>query len=308
MSDANYELDLIQDGIHIGAFAHTITNYRYHWHGDEYELNVLLKGTQNYCLGSTSHILKENDVLITTPGVGHASMSLEADTTALVLHFSTSAFKSLGKKGIIYNFDCCSNSETRDSNSYRYIRFYAANLYQIVKENKRFSRFAAKSCLELLVIHLYSNFNPEPFVIQPEDIDRQRIARSMLSYIEEHYAEKLTLEELANYTQYNRTYFSTFFKQMTGIKFHDYLTRVRFQHALLDLTNTDDTLTDIALRNGFADLKTFNAYFKNAINRTPAEYREQLPLDRVKDNSHRFIDCDNPILKKKLDEFLYVGK
>ena len=45
---------------------------------------------------------------------------------------------------------------------------------------------------------------------------------------------------------------------MVGINFHEYLTRVRFQHALADLAMTSDSLTDIALRNGFADLKTFN--------------------------------------------------
>ena len=57
--------------------------------------------------------------------------------------------------------------------------------------------------------------------------------RLLLTYVEEHYAEKLALEDLADYAQYNRTYISTLFKQMVGINFHEYLTSsVRFQHAL----------------------------------------------------------------------------
>lgn len=307
MKEAIYELNLPRDNIHVRVFAHTITNYRYHWHGDEYELNILLSGSQDYCMGSKSFILKENDVLLTTPGVGHASMTQEPNTIALVLHISSSVFKNVGKKATIYDFGVCSNNDTKNNDNYRYIRFYAANLYQIIKENNKYSANAAKSCLELLAIHLYTNFSPTPFVIQAEDVDRVKIASKMLTYIEEHYNEKLTLEDLSNYTQYNRTYFSTFFKQMTGIKFHDYLTRVRFQHAVMDLTNTNDHLTDIALRNGFADLKTFNAYFKSTINKSPAQYRNQLPADRMRDNHHRYIDCENQILINKLNEYLHVG-
>lgn len=60
------------------------------------------------------------------------------------------------------------------------------------------------------------------------------------------------------------------------MNFHEYLSRVRFQHALNDLALTKDGLTDIALRNGFADLKTFNARFRATLHRTPTEYRAQL--------------------------------
>ena len=54
---------------------------------------------------------------------------------------------------------------------------------------------------------------------------------------------RLSLEDLADYAQYNRTYVSTLFKQMVGINFHEYLTRVRFQHALNDLTYTRDNFS-----------------------------------------------------------------
>lgn len=125
----------------------------------------------------------------------------------------------------------------------------------------------------------------------------------------DHYAEKLTLENLADYAQYNRTYISTLFKQIVGINFHEYLTRVRFQHALIDLALTTDSLTDIALRNGFADLKTFNARFRTTLQRTPAEYRAQLCPERVVGGMQRkYLPCDDPLLQRKLREYLQVGK
>lgn len=103
MDSANYELDLPRENIHIRCFAHNIMNYRYHWHADDYELSILLHGVQSYCRGSENSLLHEDDVILTAPGNGHASMTQAADTCALVLHFSAAAFKPLVKKGIVYS-------------------------------------------------------------------------------------------------------------------------------------------------------------------------------------------------------------
>ena len=52
MEETNYEMDLLRENIHLRCFAHTIMNYRYHWHPDEYELSIVLQGTQEYCRGT----------------------------------------------------------------------------------------------------------------------------------------------------------------------------------------------------------------------------------------------------------------
>lgn len=96
--------------------------------------------------------------------------------------------------------------------------------------------------------HTFTEFDPQQINLISEEDKRRATIHLLLSYVEEHYAEKLSLEDLADYAQYNRTYVSTLFKQMVGINFHEYLTRVRFQHALNDLTYTRDNLTDIALK------------------------------------------------------------
>ena len=65
MDSATYELDLPRENIHMHCFAHNITNYRYHWHSDEYELSILLHGKQAYCRGSENYLLTEDDVILT---------------------------------------------------------------------------------------------------------------------------------------------------------------------------------------------------------------------------------------------------
>ena len=47
MDFANYKMEWPREGLTVRCFAHDIMNYRYHWHPDEYELNILLHGSQD---------------------------------------------------------------------------------------------------------------------------------------------------------------------------------------------------------------------------------------------------------------------
>ena len=217
---------------------------------------------------------------------------------------------NLLKKGGIYDFPSCRSDETtRDEPRYRHLRFYASQIFQFAQQGGPYAQPGVKASLELLLLALCTEFSPTLLNTMPEDEQRWAAVRRLLAYVSDHYAEKLTLENLADYAQYNRTYISTLFKQIVGINFHEYLTRVRFQHSLIDLALTTDSLTDIALRNGFADLKTFNARFRTTLQRTPAEYRAQLCPERVVGGMQRkYLPCDDPLLQRKLREYLQVGK
>lgn len=186
--------------------------------------------------------------------------------------------------------------------------FYAAQIWNAVEQGGAYAQLSAKANLELLLISLFTRFDPQQLNLISEDDKRRSTMRLLLTYVEEHYAEKLALEDLADYAQYNRTYISTLFKQMVGINFHEYLTRVRFQHALNDLTYTKDNLTDIALRNGFPDLKTLTARFRSTLLRTPAEYRAALkPGDVLYENQRQFLDPADSVLRQKLKEYTKIG-
>lgn len=310
MADSNYEVLLPRENLKLIVFAHDIANYRYHWHPDDYELSILLSGTQEYCRGDKSFRLSENDVILTPPGTGHASMRHEPLTRALVLHFPSTALKLIAKRGYVYDFtSCLSNEENRDEERFKKIRFFAANIFNAAKENSAMSMVTVRANLELLLVTLFTEFDPKQMNLIDEDDKRVATMRLLLKYVEEHYAEKTALEDLADYIGYNRTYVSTLFKQMVGINFHEYLTRVRFQHALNDLTYTNDNLTDIALKNGFSDLKTMTARFRLTLSRSPAQYRAEINPDEVlRDMQRAFLDSKDEDLKQKLNELTKVGK
>ena len=78
MTSAHYQLDWPRENLIVRCFVHDVMNYRYHWHEDDYELSILLHGTQEYCRGNKNFLLRENDIILTAPGIGHASMGQQA--------------------------------------------------------------------------------------------------------------------------------------------------------------------------------------------------------------------------------------
>ena len=71
MTSAHYQLDWPRENLIVRCFVHDVMNYRYHWHEDDYELSILLHGTQEYCRGNKNFLLRENDIILTAPGIGH---------------------------------------------------------------------------------------------------------------------------------------------------------------------------------------------------------------------------------------------
>ena len=84
----------------------------------------------------------------------------------------------------------------------------------------------------------------------------------MIEYIDEHYQQKLELEDIARIGGYNVAYTSQFFKRQMGISFVDYVLRLRLRDATTQLTSTDEAVARIASSCGFADIKAFNVAFK----------------------------------------------
>lgn len=77
-----------------------------------------------------------------------------------------------------------------------------------------------------------------------------------LSYIDEHYAERLDLHTLAEVFGYTPPYFSTLFKQYTGMGLREYVNRVRIRKSLL-LRDGKRTVSGIASLCGFDSLNTY---------------------------------------------------
>lgn len=93
-------------------------------------------------------------------------------------------------------------------------------------------------------------------------------------YIEEHYYEDLSVEDLANKLFIHKTYLSKLFNEEIGEGFNAYLNRVRINHALVMLKYTDKALKEISEEVGFNSHSYFNKVFKLHMEMSPLQYRK----------------------------------
>ncbi len=97
--------------------------------------------------------------------------------------------------------------------------------------------------------------------------------KKAIHHISKHFAEPITLDDVANLVHLNPAYFSTIFKQSTGSGFKEYLNMVRVEESKRLLSNTDYSLIDIAVATGFENQSYFSKVFKKYTGLTPKQYR-----------------------------------
>lgn len=98
--------------------------------------------------------------------------------------------------------------------------------------------------------------------------------KNCISYIEDHFAQDITLAELGKLSGYSRLHLLRLFQRDTGSTPHDFLTTVRLNHAKNLLIYSDRTLPEIAAACGFASDAHFKVLFKSRIGLTPGSYRK----------------------------------
>jgi len=98
--------------------------------------------------------------------------------------------------------------------------------------------------------------------------------RQAKQYIDEHYNEKIVLEDFANIVDLNPVYFSVLFKKETGLNFSAYLVNVRMEIAKNMLRNSNETIAAIADAVGYKDTRYFSQIFTKTVGIKPALYRK----------------------------------
>ena len=101
------------------------------------------------------------------------------------------------------------------------------------------------------------------------------LIRRIDEYLEEHYAQDVTLSSLAEMVHYHPSYLSRFYKQHTGKNIMARLYEVRIEHARQLLEDTGLKVGEISAKCGFCSTKYFNQAFKRSAGCTPVEYRQQ---------------------------------
>ncbi|RKF17865.1 helix-turn-helix domain-containing protein [Alginatibacterium sediminis] len=101
---------------------------------------------------------------------------------------------------------------------------------------------------------------------------------SSLVYLNKNYQLPLHLESVADYVGLSPRVLSKNIKKVTGMNFSQYLHFIRAKRAVFLLIHSDKSITEIAFDVGYSDSNYFSTKFKEAINKTPRDIREQYRL------------------------------
>ncbi len=94
-----------------------------------------------------------------------------------------------------------------------------------------------------------------------------------IDFINAHYFEDISLEEISESANMSKNYFSSLFKRLNGMSPWDYITVKRIELACSLLKSTESSVIDIACECGFNNSANFNRAFKKVTGSSPRDYR-----------------------------------
>ena len=95
-------------------------------------------------------------------------------------------------------------------------------------------------------------------------------------FIDRHKTEQLSLADVAKAAGASVFHFCKVFHKTTGLKFTDYVARVRLEDARTELLNPNRRISEIAYDVGFQSLTQFNRTFKRVFGQSPSDFRARL--------------------------------
>ena len=98
----------------------------------------------------------------------------------------------------------------------------------------------------------------------------------ILSYVEAHFLENLTLRDMAHALGYSHEYVSRVFNRTLGINFKALVNQHRLEHAIELIRRTDDALVTIAMASGFQSLRSFNRACREILGDAPSEIKRKI--------------------------------
>jgi AraC-like DNA-binding protein len=251
-----------------------------HWH-DTIELLYFIKGEAVIQCNATEWVAKEGDLIVINSNELHQASCLSDSADYYCIIFDTSLLQSLHVgtceakyiNPISQNRILFQNKVERDKEVARYIKEFVAEY-----ETKKIGyEMAVKAIIYQLIVLLLRNHVQLALTSKEYDARMRNLKRfnSILEYIENHYADKITLDELCSMAHLSRYYFCREFKNITGKPLGQYLNAIKISKAKSMLKNGDANITEVALACGFDDISYFSRLFKKYEKVSPSSAAKQ---------------------------------
>lgn len=231
----------------------TNLSFQVHNH-DSYEAILVLEGELLCDVEGHPYDLKRGQGLLIQPGQIHAYATQERSKSYLCIFskdfISPFDLTTKGQHLVRPVFDCPDGERVRDVlQSGRNIFLKQAELYRI-----------CGAALE--------------GGLAPVEEKSFNLRGRLVSYVQEHYREDISLRTFAKNEGYNYCYLSAFFNRNFNMNFSAYVNRFRLQYAAHLLLTTKRSISQIVSDCGFSSLRNMNIAFKNQYGLSPTAYRK----------------------------------
>ncbi|MEK5642610.1 AraC family transcriptional regulator [Paenibacillus rhizosphaerae] len=255
-----------------------------HWH-EHFELLVMKRGSAVFHIDSRPYAAAEGDVLIIPGGSLHVGYSLaEGDVHYDCIVVNASLFNDWlhdpihiqyvapyleGRLRFPVKISCYEEGHPG----------HLAHLEEIIRElssKPPAYQLTVKSRLHLFLTLLARENNPSMLEAEAHNAyfpNRERF-KQLIRHIESNFSDKMTIEQAARQVSLNPYYFCKLFKRLTGRTFVEYVNICRVKEARRLLTETNESVTEIASRVGLDNPNYFTKLYKKYMGTTPTRERK----------------------------------
>ena len=254
-----------------------------HWH-EEIEITLIREGMSDYRVGQEEFRAEEGDIILIPPYCTHSAYEIPGKTMvsdSLVFHLDL-----LGAQG-------------QDLSASKYLRPLAEGQLQmpeVIRSSDKgygeiketflraldcfqsrppfYEMLLRESLFHVIILLFELGYIREPQESRSTFINRLQL-RNVLTYIAEHYREKIKVADLSDLSGFSESYFMSFFKQYVGMSCIQYINHYKIQKAAHALEETSQPVMEIAMDHGFDNISYFNLQFRKEFRMTPREFRSR---------------------------------
>ena len=230
------------------------------------ELFYIVGGKGQFLIEDQLYPVNTNHLVIINPNVTHTEVSLNAQPLEYIV---------LGIDGVELSISENSNGQfcILDHFESMDITSCLRNILREMELKQPGYEDICQAFMEILIIRLMRSTGLS-VPTEPQNSVGNHQCAAVRRYIDHHFKESLTLDQLAEEAHMNKFYLSHAFKQEYGISPINYMISRRLEESKYLLAETDLSMSQIAQLLGFSSLSYFSQVFRKTQGLSPMEYRQ----------------------------------
>lgn len=255
--------------------------FPWHWH-PEIELTLVMDGRIAYRVNDSLYELEAGEGLFCNTNVLHSGQGLDTPDCSylsitfhprLLYGYSSSVMQNKYMNHILKSPALASIRFRPEEEWQRKVLGLMEHIRLLDADHPSSMELQMQIALMEIWQQIYEHVEPEESAGTENGRDTERIRRIM-EYIQKHYAEKITLEDLADQIHLCKSESCRLFKRYMNESMFDYLLSYRVERSLELLRQSGMDVTQIAGQVGFANPGYYSRIFKRKMGCTPLEYRK----------------------------------